>query len=146
MLCFLIWRKKWFLLIPPHWMNFPPSSEIDTDDILNCEDSLDFHWISTKEPDQRYVKGEFTTPMPPSIPKVEAHTSNMSAMSDSCRFSQVVLSLLPIEGFDIDFDLGVEQGDSSLSDWLRKQLVLYADSTFWHKLMTTKDLRPELLR
>jgi len=33
-------------------------------------------------------------------------------MSDCCRFAQAVLSLSPMEEFDVDFDLGVEQGNS----------------------------------
>jgi len=34
-------------------------------------------------------------------------------MSDYCIFAQAVRSLPPGEGFDTDFDLGVEQGDGS---------------------------------
>jgi len=63
--------------------------------------------------------------MMPSIPKFEAHASNESAMSDYCRFAQDVLSLPPMEGFDTDFDLGIEQGDSSQSNGLHKRFVLY---------------------
>jgi len=74
---------------------FPPLPENGMEDILNCEDPSDFDWISTEYPNQRYVKVEFTAPMPPSIPKVEAHTSNESAMSDYCRFAQAALSLPP---------------------------------------------------
>ena len=51
---------------------------------------------------------EFVAPMLPSIPKFEAHASNESSMSDYCRFAQVVLSLPPMQGFDVDFNLGVE--------------------------------------
>jgi len=55
--------------------------------------------------------------MSPSIPKVKAHASNESAMGDYCKFAQAVLSLSPIKGFDVDFDLGIEQGNSvSLMD------------------------------
>jgi len=42
-------------------------------------------------------------------PRVEAHASNDSTMSEYCRFAQSVLSLAPMEGFDADFDLGIEQ-------------------------------------
>jgi len=63
------------------------------EDILNFEDPFDFDWISSEDPDQRYVKVEFATHMSPSIPKVEAHASNKSAMSNCCRFAQAVLSL-----------------------------------------------------
>ena len=37
-------------------------------------------------------------------------------MSDYCRFAQTVLTMPPVEGFDADFDVGVEQVDDSLSD------------------------------
>jgi len=67
---------------------------------------------------------EFAAPMPPSIPKVEAYASNEFAMSDYYRFAQSVLSSPPIEGFDVDFDLGVEQGNSSQSNGLRKRVCL----------------------
>ena len=57
--------------------------------------------------------------MPHNMPKVEAHASNESAISNYCRFAQVVLSLLPMEGFDADFDLGVKQGKVvSLMDYI----------------------------
>ena len=72
---------------------FPPSSEIDTEHVLTCEDPPDFDWISIENPYQRYVKVEFTAPTPPSMPKVEAHASNDSAMSDYYKFAQAVLSL-----------------------------------------------------
>jgi len=88
---------------------------------------------------------EFVAPMPLSIPKVEAHTSNEFAMSNYCRFAQGVL-FSPVEGFDVDFDLVVEQGDGSQSDGLCKRFVLYANSALWHQLMTAEDLQPELLR
>jgi len=50
-----------------------------------------------------------------------------------------------MEGFDEDFDLGVEQVDSSPSDGLRVHLILYADNALWRQVMETKDLQPELL-
>jgi len=92
---------------------FSPSSEIDLEGILNYQDPPDFDWISIEDFDQRYVKVEFATPMLPDIPNIEAHASNEYAMSDYCTFAQAVLSLPPMEGFDADFDLGVELGDSS---------------------------------
>ena len=58
---------------------------------------------------------------------------------------QAVLSLPPMEGLDADFDLGVEQVDSSPFDGLRTRFVLYADNALWRKLMKTKDLQPEFL-
>ena len=59
---------------------------------------------------------------------------------------KVVLSLPHMKGFDAYFDLRVEQGESSQSNGLFQQFDLYANSASWHKLMTTKDLQPELLR
>ena len=35
---------------------FLPSSEIDMEDILNCQGPPNFDWISTGDPDQGYVK------------------------------------------------------------------------------------------
>ena len=32
---------------------------------------------------------EFLAPMPPNMPKVEAHVSNESSMSDYCRFARL---------------------------------------------------------
>ena len=49
-------------------------------------------------------------------------------MSDYCRFAQVVLSMAPIEEFDVDFDLGVEQVDSNPPDRPLVPFVLYADN------------------
>jgi len=123
-----------------------PSLEIDMKNVLNSEDPPDLDWISAEDPNQRYVKMEFAAPMSPNMPKVEAHTSNESSMSDYCRFAQAVLSLPLMEGIDANFDLGVEQIDSSPSDELRMQYVLCADNGLRHKLMKTKDLQPELLR
>ena len=73
----------------------PFSTEIDVEDVLNCEDPSDLNQISHESPNQRYVKVEFTAPMPPNMPKVKAHVSNESSMSDYCRFAQVVPSLYP---------------------------------------------------
>jgi len=68
---------------------FPPSPEIDIEDVLNYEDPLDFDWISHENPNQMYVKVEFATPTPPNMPRVEAHISNESSMSEYCRFSKL---------------------------------------------------------
>ena len=103
---------------------FPPSPEIDMEGILNCEAPPDFHWSSIEDPNQRYVKVGFTTHMAPNMPKVEAHACNESAISDYYRFAEAILSFAPIEGFDVDFDLGVEQGNSSQSNGLRKRVCL----------------------
>ena len=59
---------------------------------------------------------EFTAPMPPNKPEVEALVSNESSMSNYCRFAQIVLSMPPVEGFDADFDVGVERVDDSPSN------------------------------
>jgi len=87
---------------------FPLSPEIYMEDVLNCQDSPEFDWISTKDLDQGYIKIEFTTPTPPSVPEVEAYASNESPMSDYYRFTEVVLAWRPIEGVDVDFDLGID--------------------------------------
>ena len=52
----------------------------------------------------------------------------------------------PVEGFDADFDVGVEGLDDSPSDGPQEQFVLYADSVLLHQVMKMKDLQPELLR
>jgi len=123
---------------------FLPSPEIDMEDFLNCQDPPDFDWFSIGDPNQRYVKVEFAALVPPSIPMVEAHASNEYAMSEYCTFAQAVLSLPPMEGFDVDFDLGIEQGDSGQSDRPRARFILYDNGTLWHQLMVIKDNQPEL--
>jgi len=45
-----------------------------------------------------------------------------------------------MEGFDVDFDLGVEQVDSDLPDNAQVRFVLYANNALWHCVMKTKDL------
>ena len=52
---------------------FPLSFDIDMEDGLNCQDPSNFDWISIEDPDQGYVKVEFTAPTPPSVPKVEGY-------------------------------------------------------------------------
>ena len=74
---------------------------------------------------------EFAAPTLRSIPKVKAHASNESTISDYCMFAQVVLSLPRMEGVDIDFDLGIEQGDSDQFDGLHTPFILYTDNTLW---------------
>jgi len=49
-------------------------------------------------------------------------------MSDYCRFTQVVLSLPPMEGVDLDYDLSIKHADSNPFDGARYQFVLYADN------------------
>jgi len=51
---------------------------------------------------------EFATAMPPNKPEVEAPISNESLMSDYCRFTQIVLFMPPVEGFNAYFNIGVE--------------------------------------
>ena len=46
----------------------------------------------------------------------------------------------PLEGFDADFDVWIEQVDVSASDGPREQFVLYADSALWDQVMKMKDL------
>ena len=99
---------------------FPPSPEIEMEDVLDCDNPPNFDWISTKDPNQKYVILEFAASMPSNMPKVEAYASNESAMSDYCRFAQAILSLPLIEELYADFDFGVEQGESSQSDGLRQ--------------------------
>jgi len=54
----------------------PLSPEYNIEDVLNNEDPPDSEWISYEDSDQGYVKVEFSTPMPPNKPEVEAHVSN----------------------------------------------------------------------
>jgi len=122
------------------------SLEIDIEDVFNCDDPPDSDWISYKDPDQRYVKVEFPAPMPPNMPKVEVYISNEYFMSNYYRFTQDVLSMPPMEGFDADCDLGVEQVNSDMLDRARVCFVLYTDNALWHRVMKTKDLQPQLLR
>ena len=65
---------------------------------------------------------EFAAPIPPNTPEVEVPIPNKSSMSDYYRFAQVALSMPPMEGFDADFDLWVEQVNS---DPLNKALVCF---------------------
>ena len=94
----------------------PLSHEYDMEDGLHNEDPPYSEWISYEDPDQGYVRVGFSTSMPPSKPEVEAPISNDSSISEYCRFAQVVHSMPPLEGFDANFDVRVEQVDDSPSD------------------------------
>jgi len=83
----------------------------------------------------------FVSPMAPSIPNVEAYASNESSTSDYCRFTQLGLSLPPMEGVDLDFDLGIKYDDSGPSAETHYRFVLYANDMLWHHLMMKKDLQ-----
>ena len=63
---------------------------------------------------------EFSAPMPPNKPEVEIPVSNDFSMTEYCRFAQVVHSMPSLEGFDADFDVGVEQVDGNLSNGPRE--------------------------
>ena len=114
---------------------FPLSLKIKIDDGGSYSDR-----ISSKDPDQGYVKVEFAAPTPPSIPEVEAYASNESFMSDYCMFTQVVLYLPPIEGVHLDFDLGIEHDPS---DEVHYRFFLYANNKLWCHLLIKKDLQPQ---
>jgi len=74
---------------------FPPSPEIDMEDVLNYGDPHDFDLISYEGADQRYVNVKFAAPTPPNMPMVEADVSDESSMSNNCRFAQAILFLPP---------------------------------------------------
>ena len=95
---------------------------------MNCEDPSDSDWISYEEPEQRYVKVEFVAPMPPNTPKGEVPVLNKSSMSDYYRFVQAVLSMLPMEGSDANFDLG-------LNKWIVNRLISHECTLFWMQIM-----------
>ena len=94
----------------------PFSPEIEMEDGWSCPDPSDSNQISTEDPKQQNIKVEFPTPTPPSIPEIEAYAYNESSISDYCSFPQVVLSLPPIEGVDLDFDFGIKYKDSGPSN------------------------------
>jgi len=89
---------------------------------------------------------EFAAPMPPNMPEVEVPLPNDSSISNYCWFMQAVLSMAPMEGFDVDFDLGLEQVDSDPPNKARVCFILYVDITLWNCVMKTNDLEPKLLR
>ena len=72
---------------------------------------------------------EFSAPTPPNKLKVKAPASNDSSMSEYCRFAHIVHSMPPLEDFDANFDVGVEQVDGSPYDRQIERLVLYADGS-----------------
>jgi len=84
--------------------------------------------------------------MPSNMPEIEVPISYDSSICEYCRFAQLVHSIHPLECFNVDFDVRLEQVDGSLSDGPRERFVLYADGALWHQVMKTKDLQPELLR
>ena len=53
----------------------PLSSNIDMEDVWNCEDHSDSEWISHKDPNQGYIKLKFTTPTPPNKHEVRGSCS-----------------------------------------------------------------------
>ena len=94
----------------------PLSPEYDIEYVLNNKDPPDSEWISYEDHDQGYVEVAFSAPIPPNKPEVKAPISNDSLMSEYYRFAQVVHSIAPLEGFVVDFDVGIEQVDGSPSD------------------------------
>ena len=124
----------------------PIFPEIDIEDVLNCHDPPDLHWISYKDPDQRYVKVELPAPMPSNIPEVKVSLANEIFMNNYYRFAQAFLPMPPMEGFDVDFDLGVEHVHSDSPNRALVRFVLYVDNAFWNRVMKMKDLQPELLQ
>jgi len=66
--------------------------------------------------------------MPTNKPEVKDLISNEPLMSDYSKFAQTVLSMPSMEGFDVDFDVGVERIDDSPSDDPQERFVLYTDS------------------
>ena len=77
-------------MVSPHYSildALPLSHEYDMEDGLHNEDPPYSEWISYEDPDQGYVRVEFSAPMPPNKPEVEAPVSNDSSMSEYCRFA-----------------------------------------------------------
>jgi len=81
-----------------------------------------------EDPNQGYVKVEFTAPMAPNKAKVEGPVPSERSMSDYCRFAQTVLFMPHMEGFDADLYVRVEQVDGGSSDGPQEQFVLYTDN------------------
>ena len=100
-----------------------------------CPDPSYYNWNLTENPSQGYVKVKFAAPTPLNILEVATYASNEFSMSDYCRFVQLILSLPSMEGTNLDFDLGIEYNDSSLSDGARYEFVLYA----WYALAQFDD-------
>ena len=70
--------------------------------------------VSTTDPDLDSDEVEFVAPVPPSITKDKPSVSNEGSLSAHCRIAQLLTYLPPIEGIDLDFDLGVESGVARL--------------------------------
>jgi len=104
---------------------------------LHDEDPPNSEWISYEDPDQGYVRVEFSAPMPSNKPEVEAPISNDSSLSEYCSFARVCHYMPQLEGFDVDFHVGIKQVDGSPFDGPRERFVLYADGALW---------QPKLLR
>jgi len=62
---------------------------------------------------------ELPAPMPSNIPEVKVSLANEIFMNNYYRFAQAFLPMPPMEGFDVDFDLGVEQIDIDPPDRAR---------------------------
>ena len=71
MLCFVLWMRKLFPPILFHLMYFPFLLKLRGRMGWSCPGPCDSDWISSKEPNQGYVKVEVATPTPPSISDVE---------------------------------------------------------------------------
>jgi len=52
------------------------------EDVLHAEDPPDFEWISYEDPDQGYVKVEFSAPLSPNEPEIGAPISKDSSLSE----------------------------------------------------------------
>jgi len=124
----------------------PLSAETEMENGWSCTDPFEFDWISTWDFDQGYVNMELAAPTPPSIPEVYAYASNESSMSDYCRFTEVTLSLPPMKGVNLDFDLGIEHDDSGPCDGALYRFIVYAHNSLLHHLMMKKDIQPEFVR
>jgi len=57
------------------------------EDVLYDEDPPDFEWISYEALDQGYIRVEFSAPISPSKPEVEAPVSNDYSISEYCRLA-----------------------------------------------------------
>ena len=82
---------------------------------------------------------EFAAHMPLNQLEVEAPAPNASFMSDYCRFAQIVLSMPLMDGSDVDFAVGVEQVDGSLSDGHMSDLFCIQ---IMHIALSYEDERP----
>ena len=60
--------------------------------------------------------------MPFKKSRVEAPVFNEPSINNYYKFAQTVLYVAPMQGFDADFDVGVEQVDDSLSNGHKSDL------------------------